>query len=50
MVEILNKSVIEDEKLSKSVYADVKVSFYVAVQKSLGLISKMIKTPLWTLL
>lgn len=44
MVEFLNKSVIEDEKLSKSVYADVKVSFYVAVLKALGLISKMIKT------
>ena len=46
MVELLNKSDIEN----KSVHADFQVSFYVAGLKALGLISKMITTPLWTLL
>ena len=49
-VEFLNKSDIENKKLLKSVHANFQVSFYVAGLKALGLISKMIITPIWTLL
>ena len=50
IVEFFNKSDIENKKLLKSVHVDFQVSFYVAELKALGLISKMITTPLWTML
>ncbi|XP_062619501.1 uncharacterized protein LOC134281055 [Saccostrea cucullata] len=50
MTEFLEKSDIENKRLLKSVLSDLKVSFYVAGLKALGLISKMTTTPLWNIL
>lgn len=50
MIKFLEKSDIENKRLLKSVLSDFQVPFYVAGLKALGLISKMITTPLWNLL
>lgn len=50
MIAFLEKSDTENKRLLKSVLSDLHISFYVAGLKALGLISKMVTTPLWNLL
>lgn len=50
MIAFLEKSDTENKRLLKSVLSDLHVSFYVAGLNALGLISKMVTTPLWNLL
>ena len=50
IVEFLDKTVGTTNKLLSSVLKDCKVHHYIAAMKALGLVEKLVTTPLWKII